>query len=177
MAKLRKFTCYRRLERPYTRISKYRQKAFVRANPHSTIVRFTMGAPNKKFSHRLELIAKGSVQIRHNAIESARTTSNKVLEERLGKNGFHMKIRMYPFHVLRENPLASGAGADRFSTGMTHSFGKPIGSAAQVKTGKVLFEVHVNKSDLQTARLAMDRARHKLPCHCSVIIKENIPNK
>lgn len=172
MARLRKFAAYRKLERPYTRISKFRKKSFIRATPHKTIVRFDMGHPNKQFECRLELISKADLQIRHNALESARMTCNRVLEAQLGKFGYRLKIRVYPFHVLRENPLAAGAGADRFSTGMAHSFGKPISSAAQIRKGQVIFSLNVNKANLPVARTALHRALHKLPCACLIKVSE-----
>ena len=40
MAKLRKAVAYRKVERPYTRKSKYRQKSFVRATPNNLIVKY-----------------------------------------------------------------------------------------------------------------------------------------
>ena len=133
MAKLRKFSGYKTIERPYTRKSKYRAKSYVRASPNHKIVRFDMGNPKKTYPVEVQLKVKEPIQIRHNAIESARQSSNRVLEKLLGKTEYHMKIRKYPHHFLRENPLASGAGADRMSTGMKKSFGKVIGSAAQYK--------------------------------------------
>ena len=39
MAKIRKFCAYRRTKRPYTRISKYRKKAFIRTNPNIKITK------------------------------------------------------------------------------------------------------------------------------------------
>ncbi|MBW2963598.1 50S ribosomal protein L16 [Candidatus Woesearchaeota archaeon] len=170
MARLRKFVAYRGLERPYTRASKYKKQNFVRAVPHNTIVRYEMGDPKAKFDTTLNLISGAGIQIRHNAIESARQTTNKLLETSLGKNEYFFKIMMYPFHVLRENPLASGAGADRMSTGMKKSFGKPIGLAAQVRPGKILMQVKVNKKNLATAKKALKRASQKLPCSCKIII-------
>ena len=131
-----------------------------------------MGTLNKEFPMKVELVADADVQIRHNAIEAARKTSNRLLETRLVKN-FHLRIRMYPHHVLRENPLASGAGADRMSTGMKMSFGKPIGIAAQCKKGKALMEVNCMEKDLPTAVLAMRRAQHKIPIHCTVRVSKN----
>ena len=168
MARIRKFAAYRRLERPYTRFSKFRNKSFIRALPHMLLNKFNMGDKAKKFSYKVELLAKNPVHIRHNAIESARMTTNRYLEKNLGKKEYFFTIRIYPFHVLRENPLASGAGADRMSTGMKKSFGKPISRAAQIKKGQVLLEVNVNKSNIQVGRDALDRAKHKLPCSCSV---------
>lgn len=169
MARLRKAVSYRKLERPYTRSSKYKKQNFVRAVPHNNIVRYEMGSPTGKFDSIIQLIAGEDIQIRHNAIESARQTTNKVLETKLGKAGYHFKIMMYPFHVLRENPLASGAGADRMSTGMKKSFGKPIGVAAQVNKGKILMQIKVSKKNLSLAKQAMKRASYKLPGSFKVV--------
>ncbi|MBR9691511.1 50S ribosomal protein L16 [Candidatus Woesearchaeota archaeon] len=173
MAKTRKFCAYRRLERPYTRISKFRHKSFIKTTPNINIVRFNMGAGNKKFGYTLELISKIDCQIRHNAFEAARQSSNRLLENTLGKRGYFLRIRTYPFHIMRENPLAAGAGADRMSTGMKHSFGNPIGSAARIKKGQIIAEIRVNKSSLDTAKTAMKRFGHKLPCGCQIVMKEN----
>jgi len=172
MARLRKFSAYRRLERPYTRTSRLRKKSFIRASPRVNIVRFTMGDPKKRFAYQLDLCSKEHLQIRHNAIESARMTCNRFLEAKLGKKGYHLKIRIYPFHVLRENPLAAGAGADRMSTGMKKSFGKPIGNAARVKEGQTIFSLQVSKPDLKIARTALKRASYKLPCSCRISVNE-----
>ena len=79
-----------------------------------------------------------------------------------------MKSKVYPFHLLRENPLASGAGADRMNTGMKKSFGKIIGSAARLKVGKTIIEVKVNKENIKVAKEAMWRASKKIPCTCKV---------
>ncbi|MAG08247.1 50S ribosomal protein L16 [Candidatus Woesearchaeota archaeon] len=172
MARLKRFCSYKILERPYTRISKYKKKSFIKANPNKVIVRYDMGTVKKSFSCTLNLVSKEDLQIRHNAIESARQTSNRLLENELGRKGYHFKVKIYPFHILRENPLASGAGADRFSTGMKHSFGKPISSAARVKKGQTMFTISTNKQSLGTARKAMDKARHKLPCSCTIQVIE-----
>ena len=82
-----------------------------------------------------------------------------------------MIIRVYPHHILRENPLAAGAGADRMSTGMKHSFGKSIGIAAQVRKGQTLFQIQVNKEHLDTAKKALKLAGSKLPCSTSIEIE------
>ena len=173
MVRLRKFVSYRRLERPYTRTSKFKAKAYIRMNPNPKVVRFDTGDANKDFNCTLNLLSKSDLQIRDNALESARQTSNKLLESYLGLNGFHMKVKVYPYHVLREHALAAGAGADRFSSGMAHSFGKPIGIAARIKKGQTIFQVSVDKQNLQIAKQALERASKKLPCSCTIEIIEN----
>jgi large subunit ribosomal protein L10e len=172
MAKLRKFICYRHMERPYTRFSKYTDKNYVRARPQCRVVNFTIGDSNAAFDTSLHLVAKTPLQIRDNAIESARQSCNRVLEGQVGKGNYFMQTRMYPHHILRENPLASGAGADRLSTGMARPFGKPIGVAAQVYAGKPVFTVRVNKPHIDIARLALKRASYKLPCQYRIVIEK-----
>merc|ERR1712065_74984 len=49
---------------------------------------------------------------------------NKFITSRGGKESFHMRIRVHPYHVLRINKMLSCAGADRLQTGMRHAFGK-----------------------------------------------------
>ena len=172
MAKLRKFVAYRRLERPYTRTSKFKAKSYIKMTPNVKVVRFDTGDASKSFRYTLNLMSKSDLKIRDNALESARQTSNKLLETHLGLNGFHLKVNVYPFHVLREHALASGAGADRFSSGMAHSFGKPAGIAARVKKGQTLFQVSVDKQNLAIARQALERASKKLPCSCTIQVTE-----
>ena len=169
MVKLRKNAAYQNLERPYTRISKYTKLNYVRGGfPHMKITKFTMGSPNKKFEKTLLLQVQRSMHLRHNCLESARMTSNRLLEKSLGKEYF-LRLRVYPFHVLRENPLASGAGADRMSTGMQKAYGKPIGSAARVKEGQTVFELRINSNNINVGKSALMRASKKLPCSCKVI--------
>lgn len=173
MAKLRKGVAYRKLERPYTRRSKYRKKNFVRANPHNLIARYETGDLKKKFDTTMLIIAEQDLQIRHNAIEAARRSSNRVLEKKTGKVGFKLKVRIFPHHILRENPLASGAGADRMSTGMAHSFGKAIGIAARVHAGSPIFEIQFDKTNLEVAKEAARRIMSKVPCTCKIEVKSN----
>ncbi len=172
MARLRKGVSYRRIERPYTRKSKFKKKSFIRATPNSKVVRYDMGDPKKDFDTTVVLRALAAVQLRHNAIEAARQSSNRLLEKNLGKVGYHYKLRIYPHHVLRENPLASGAGADRMSTGMKMSFGKPIGIAAQVKKNQIIAQIRVDKQHLKIAKTALERASHKFPCGCSIEVQK-----
>jgi len=164
MAKKRKFCAYRTLKRPYTRKSKFRKKSFVRASPVTKIVRFDMGNKKKTdWGYSIQLISKADLNIRDNAIESARQIINKHFETQIGTENYHLRIKAYPHHMLRENPLASGAGADRMSTGMKMSFGKVIGIAARIKKGKALLEIETDKEFLDKANEGIKKAVHRLP--------------
>ncbi len=173
MPRIRKGVSYRRLERPYTRISKFREKSYIKASPHIAIAKFDVGEKETKFSHRVDLVIKADLQLRHQALESARQTCNRHLEKNLGKTGYHLKLRIYPHHILRENPLASGAGADRMSTGMSRSFGKTIGKAARCFSGQAIMSAYVDQTGLDIAKKALKRAQYKVPCSCSVITDKN----
>jgi len=168
MAKIRKGVAYRRIERPYTRKSKYQKKAFVKALPANRIVRYNMGEANKTFPLNFELQIKREGQLRHNCLEAARLTAIRHLEKKIGKTGFYFQLMVYPHHVLRENPLASGAGADRMSTGMQRSFGKTIGLAAQVRKDQAIFKVCTESVSEKIALEALHRASYKLPFGCSI---------
>lgn len=172
MAKLRKGVAYRRLERPYTRKSKFRSKSFVRASPNNLVVKYDMGDTKREWPWRVRLVSEAPVQLRHNALESARKTCNRLLETKLGKKGYHFRIKAFPHHVLRENPLASGAGADRMSTGMKMSFGKSIGLAAQMRKGQTILEIGCGEKQLPTAKQAAERANHKLSVGTRLVVEQ-----
>ncbi|MBI4919497.1 50S ribosomal protein L16 [archaeon] len=178
MAKIRKFVCYRRIDKkPYTRFSKFKKLSYVRSRPVCRVVRFDLGDPRKKYNLTLHLITTRPLQIRDNALESARQTATRFLEKNLGKVGFYFQVRVYPHHVLRENPLAAGAGADRMSTGMSHSFGKTIGIAARIKKGRPVLTVHVMKENAETGKRALELSKYKLPCTCRIIEEKIVEKK
>jgi len=176
MARLRNFACYRDYKRAYTRFSKYKNLCYIRSRPANRISRY-VGGTQSIYPISVHLIAREDLQIRDAALESARQTSNRVLEKALAKASYFMQMRVYPHHVLRENPLASGAGADRLSTGMAHNYGKPIGLAAQIKKGQPVFTVKTTKEHIALARSAMKRAAYKLPCKYSIIVEDSTSKK
>tara|TARA_Y100000310_G_scaffold338844_1_gene429656 strand:- start:104 stop:487 length:384 start_codon:yes stop_codon:yes gene_type:complete len=126
-----------------------------------------MGDRKKQFKQKLQLICDQRMQMRDNAIEAARQTCNRLLELELLPPNYRFMIHVFPHHILRENPLSAGAGADRMSTGMAHSFGKNIGIAAQVKKGKVILSVQFSEKE-DIVKTALKRAAAKLPCKCLI---------
>jgi len=174
MARLRSGKCYRAPKnKAYTRKSKYQKKSFVKGIPGSKIVMFDMGDRSnpERFAKKVSLIVDGDVQIRHNALEASRVAVNKHLNKKLGKKNYYFKIKAYPHHVMRENPIAGGAGADRYSTGMGKKpFGKPIGYAARLKKGQEIMYVRVNEHNIAHAKEALRKSSHKLPVKCRIVI-------
>lgn len=171
MAKLRKWCAYKTLERPYTRWSKSKKKSFVKARPGKSVIKYDLGdlkGGPKQFDYRLQLISKEVTNVRSNAIEAARIVCIRNLEKELGRQGFYMRILMVPHHTIRENRLAAGAGADRLSTGMKHSFGKTIGTAAKIEKGKVLIELYLPSSKEELGREQLSKASKKLPVRTTI---------
>lgn len=62
-----------------------------------------------------------------------------------GKDAFHLRIRVHPFHVLRHNKMLTCAGADRLQTGMRGAFGKPMGTCARVAIGQILMSIRCRR--------------------------------
>lgn len=165
MAKLRKWCAYRKVERPYTRWSKSRKKAFVKSRPGKKVIKYDMGdikGGHEQFPLHLTLVTRDTAQLRTNSIEASRITGLKRLERKLGRSGFYFRIRAVPHQMVRENPLAAGAGADRLSTGMKHSFGKIIGTSCQVHEGKVIYDLFMKKEDELFGRDTLKRMSKKL---------------
>ncbi len=165
--------CYRSMERPYTRISiRKPRKGYVKGVPPQKIHRFELGRPKPEFTVRMFLVVRDEVQMRNNALEAMRVAAAKPLERVVGEEGFFLKVLVYPHHVLRENPLATGAGADRFQTGMRQSFGRPIGSAARVMANQRILEMRVAPANEALCRKALKVASSKVPSACYVVKEE-----
>jgi large subunit ribosomal protein L10e len=168
MGTLRKANAYsKRTVVPFTRVSKKRQKSYIKVVPPQKIVKFEMGKPSMfndgKLPHILKVVSTEKVQVRHNALEACRQYINKRLDEDLGGQYF-FKVVPFPHHIQRENKMLTGAGADRMQTGMQLSFGKSIGKAAILKPGKELFIFALpNEKAVQTTRELIRQIDSKLP--------------
>jgi large subunit ribosomal protein L10e len=110
-------------------------------------------------------------QVRHNALESARVTANRVMTK-TGVMNYHLKILIYPHNVLRENKQATGAGADRVSQGMRSAFGKNVSMAARVYPGTGLIQIRTNKAQFSKAKEALRKASMKLPTPTRLVIRK-----
>ncbi len=175
MAGLRKASAYtKRYARPFTRKSKVRKKTYIKAIPNSRIVKFKMGDitgyDNNEYSIRIGIISKENVQLRENSIEAVRQYLNRFLQVQVGKD-FYLEVKIYPHHILRENKMLTGAGADRMQTGMSRAFGKTMGRAAFVKAGQVMFIVGVKEKRHEAgARELIKSIKARLPCKVGTVI-------
>ena len=150
--------------RPYTR------KEYIRKIPGSRIVQYDMGNLSADFPLTISLAVKKPTKLSHNSLEAARIASNRYMQRRAGRMGYDLKIRVYPHHIVRENPMATGAGADRVQDGMRKAFGKPVSSVAVVKADQKILTVRTNKRNFKDAKEALRRAAMKFPVPCRIVI-------
>jgi len=142
--------------------------------PGSQVIHYDMGNKTAQFPVKLSLIAEERCQIRHTALEAARITANRKLTSAAGRSGYHLKLRVYPHEVLRENKQATGAGADRVSSGMRGAYGKNVSTAARLSAGQKVFTVSVNKEHFAAAKDSLRRAGQKLPTPIRIVIDEGL---
>ena len=111
----------------------------------------------------VHLVSKEDEQISSEALEAARVAANKVLNKVSKKEGYHIRTRIHPYHVLRINKMLSCAGADRLQTGMRGAFGKPYGKVARVAIDQLIISIRVKQEFLESAKVALYRASKKFP--------------
>lgn len=131
----------------------------------------------------VHLVSDEYEQLSSEALEAGRICCNKYLVKYCGKDQFHIRMRLHPFHVIRINKMLSCAGADRqvhyilyfvqyylflcvfyrLQTGMRGAFGKPQGTVARVRIGQPIMSVR--SSDRYKAQVveALRRAKFKFP--------------
>jgi len=107
------------------------------------------------------LISMEREQIGSEALEAARINANKFMVKNAGKEAFHIRIRVHPYHVVRINKMLSCAGADRLQQGMRGAFGKPVGLAARVRIGQPLMSIRVKPQHEAAVIAALKRASFK----------------
>merc|ERR1711874_637427 len=114
------------------------------------------------FSFSAHLVSDELEQVSSEALEACRIACNKYMTKTAGKDAFHMRVRVHPFHVLRINKMLSCAGADRLQTGMRGAFGKSYGTVARVKIGQILASIRCREGVSKHALEALRRAKYKI---------------
>ena len=151
--------CYR-----YQKNKPYPKSRFNRGVPDPKL-RFYDGGRKKsywdRFPNTIHLVSKEKEQISSESLEAGRIAANKYMVTRAGKEGFHIRIRVHPWHVVRINKMLSCAGADRLQTGMRHAYGKALCKCARVNIGTILISIRTNPEHVATAQEALRRAKFK----------------
>jgi len=125
------------------------------------------------FPKTLVLNGTKAINLRHNAIEAARIVVTRQMSKTIGKFAFGLKLRVFPHHIIRENPIAMGAGADRMSQGMRSAFGKTISRAARLTPDQTIIQVYVQEENIKDAKRALEKASKKFGISCTIKILDN----
>ena len=177
MASLRKAEAYSKKKvTPFTRVSKRRQKSFIKVIPHQKIVKFRMGNNDLfnqgKLPYTLTVVSTEKVQMRHNSFEACRQFINKKIDKE-SAGQYLFRVIPFPHHIQRENKMITTPGADRMQTGMQLSFGKSIGKAAILKKGsKIFFVALPNQKMVEFARKVLKQIKAKLPGKTKILYEE-----
>ncbi|KAI8035658.1 hypothetical protein M5D96_011571 [Drosophila gunungcola] len=145
--------CYR-----YCKNKPYPKSRFCRGVPDPKIRIFDLGrkkATVEDFPLCVHLVSDEYEQLSSEALEAGRICCNKYLVKYCGKDQFHIRMRLHPFHVIRINKMLSCAGADRLQTGMRGAFGKPQGTVARVRIGQPIMSVR--SSDRYKAQIYVSK--------------------
>jgi len=163
--------CYR-----YCKNKPYPKSRFNRGVPDPKIRIFDLGrkrATVDDFPLCIHLVSNEYEQLSSEALEAARICANKYLVKTSGKEGFHLRVRAHPYHVVRINKMLSCAGADRLQTGMRGAWGKPNGTVARVNIGQILMSVRTRDSNRAFALEALRRSQYKFPGRQKIIVSKN----
>nr|P45633.1 RecName: Full=Large ribosomal subunit protein uL16; AltName: Full=60S ribosomal protein L10; AltName: Full=QM protein homolog [Zea mays]AAA17419.1 QM protein [Zea mays] len=159
--------CYRQIKNKPCPKSRY-----CRGVPDPKIRIYDVGMKRKgvdEFPYCVHLVSWERENVSSEALEAARIVCNKYMTKSAGKDAFHLRVRVHPFHVLRINKMLSCAGADRLQTGMRGAFGKPQGTCARVDIGQVLLSVRCKDNNAAHASEALRRAKFKFPARQKII--------
>ncbi|MBC5792694.1 MAG: 50S ribosomal protein L16 [Nanohaloarchaea archaeon] len=158
---------------PYTRKSQQGKDNYIKGAPAPRVTQYEQGAKKKEFQKKVVMRIGEDCNVRSEALEAGRVAANSHLSKVMDpEEDYFLQIRPYPHHVLRYHPLAGVAQADRYYEGMRKPFGRPIGRAAIVDKDQILYEINVDEGDVQEAKKALERANHKMPVPCRVLVEE-----
>jgi len=153
--------CYR-----YCKNKPYIKSRYCRGVPDPKIRIYDVGrkdADVEEFPLCIHLCSGEKEQLSSEALEAGRIVVNKYMTKVAGKDSFHLRVRVHPYHVLRINKMLSCAGADRLQTGMRGAFGKPTGLVARVDIGQIIFSVRAKDQHKVAVVESLRRAGYKFP--------------
>lgn len=141
----------------------YTRLEYIHGAPQPRITRFTMGTHKTDYDSEVRLKAKERILVRDRALEALRINVNRLLQKKIGLNNYRFIIVVHPYHVLRENKMMTGAGADRLQEGMRRAFGKPVGRAAAVEAEQVIAKVLTYSNYALIAASILKSGASKIP--------------
>jgi len=162
--------CYR-----YCKNKPYIKSRYCRGVPDAKIRIYDLGkkkAHVDEFPLCIHMVSLEKEQLSSEALEAARICANKYITKMAGKDSFHMRVRVHPWHVLRINKMLSCAGADRLQTGMRGAFGKPCGTVGRVDIGQIIFSVRCKDANKAHVIEGLRRSKYKFPGRQTILVSQ-----
>merc|ERR1712147_144308 len=153
--------CYR-----YQKNKPYPKSRFNRGVPDPKLFIYDCGKKKAKFDRfpaGVHMVCYEKEQITSEALEACRIAANKFMITNVGRENFHLRTRVHPWHVVRINKMLSCAGADRLQQGMRGAFGTGLCKSARVSIGQILMSVRVQPDHVAHAQEDLRRAQFKFP--------------
>eukprot|EP01084_Bolivina_argentea_P231395 390248_1 len=160
--------CYR-----YCKNKPYIKSRYCRGVPEAKVVSYDIGKKKANVEDLplcVHLVSDEHEQISSEALEAGRIVIKSYMTKSTSREGFHLRVRLHPYHVLRINKMLSCAGADRLQTGMRGAYGKPIGLVARVDIGQIIYSIRTKTAHKEHALEACRRAKYKFPGRQQIIV-------
>ena len=126
-----------------------------------------------QFPACVHLLSLEKEMISSESLEAARISANKHMINSVGKDNFHLRVRLHPYNIIRINKMLTCAGADRLQTGMRGAYGKPNGVAARVKINQIMMSIRTTQKGEVEAEEALRKAKFKFPGRQLVYVSRN----
>jgi len=148
----------------------YTREKYIRGHLDSQIVKFSMGKRSDEFVHEVSLSSNSRVQVRSTAVEAARISLGKDLDQALTPEGYYGRVCVQAHVVTRKRRQVFGPQSDRF--GQAKEFGSPSEKVVLLRPGQKVFQVYVSEPHVGTAREALLSAAKKLPSTYTVTVEK-----
>ena len=143
----------------------YGKKKFVKSIPNSKIIHYSDGKIKSNNYISFDMKSDREIILRSESLEACRRIINKYFLKNIGQGLYQFQLKKYPHLILRENKFATGAGADRISSGMRNAFGTPIGVAVKIKKKEILYhgKIDLKKFNKENFTKFTKKINSKLP--------------
>ncbi|KAJ7833213.1 ribosomal protein L10e/L16 [Mycena olivaceomarginata] len=106
-----------------------------------------------EFPFCCHLVSDEYEQLSSEALEAACICANKYVTKTSGKDSFHLRVRVHPFHHARH-------------------LGKPYGTVAPVNIGQVILSIRCKDANAPVIMEALRHARYKFPGRQKIIVSK-----
>jgi len=148
----------------------YTREKYIRGHMDSQIVKFSMGKRIDEPVPEVSLRSNSKIQVRSTAIEAARISLTKDLDQGLSPEGYYGRVCVQAHVITRKRRQVFGPQSDRF--GQAKEYGSPSEKVVLLRPGQKIFQVYVPETHVGMAREALLSAAKKLPSTYTVTVEK-----